>query len=88
MVVREVRVSGPFDASAAAWVVSEIERAKDGRVLVDLRGARDLHATAIARLARSLGPRVSVIGLSRHHEQLMRYLRSARTRVSLPANAP
>ena len=86
MVVKEVRVSGAFDDAMAAWVVSEIARAGKDRVLVDLRGARELHDRAIAKLARPLGPRVSVIGLSRHHVQLMRYLTSARGPASLPAD--
>jgi hypothetical protein len=74
MRMKDVRVAGDFDDSTATWVVEQIARAAGGRVLIDLRGARELHDTAIAALGVALRPGVSVIGLTRHHEQLLRYL--------------
>jgi hypothetical protein len=74
--MKDVRVAGDFDDAMATWVVKQIARAAGGRVLIDLREARELHDTAIAALGVALRPGVSVIGLTRHHEQLLRYLES------------
>lgn len=70
-------IDGTLDLSAALRVAATARaRAAQGdRVRIDLRHAR-VHDVALAALAREAAGagRVSLAGLSRHHERLLRYL--------------
>jgi len=68
-------VEGRFDLAAALRVVAAVHDGADGaRATIDLRRA-PVDDVAIAVLARELeGRPVTVLGLTRHHERLLRYL--------------
>jgi hypothetical protein len=71
-------VEGTFDLSAALRVATAVRAtAAEATVRIDLRRAR-IHDAALAALAREAGSRrVAIVGLSRHHERLLRYLDGA-----------
>ena len=70
-------VGGTFDLAAALRTAAAIRtRAVGARVTVDLRRAR-VEDAALAAFAREVESRpVAMVGLSRHHERLLRYLES------------
>jgi hypothetical protein len=68
-------VEGTFDLGAATRAATTA-RASAGRarVKIDLRRAR-IEDAALAAFVRELAGRpVAIVGLSRHHERLLRYL--------------
>lgn len=66
-------IEGDLDLAAARRVARG--RRAGARVVVDLRAARRVDDAALAALVRGItGCPLEVIGLSRHHERLLRYL--------------
>lgn len=67
-------VEGTFDLPAAVRVAGVVRaQAAGARLKIDLRRAH-IDDVALAALARTAGRGVAVVGLSRHHERLLRYL--------------
>jgi hypothetical protein len=68
-------VEGTFDLAAATRTAAAVRaRAASPRVRVDLRRAR-IEDAALAAFVREVARRpVVLVGLSRHHERLLRYL--------------
>ncbi len=69
-----VRPEGPLDAAAARRVAAQVRARGWGPVTIDLRRAL-VEDVGLAALTRALADRpVAVLGLTRHHERLLRYL--------------
>lgn len=71
-------IEGTFDLAAAMRTAAAVRaRAPSARVTVDLRRAR-IEDAALAAFVRDLSGRaIAIMGLSRHHERLLRYLEDA-----------
>jgi hypothetical protein len=68
-------VEGTFDLAAAMRAATEaLARARRARVKLDLRRARIEDAGLAAFVRAVAGRPVAIVGLSRHHERLLRYL--------------
>jgi hypothetical protein len=71
-----IRVEGTFDTPAAARLAAWLrELPPADPVVVDFGGARDCRDFALAAIAEelTLRERVTVRGISRHQEKLLRY---------------
>jgi hypothetical protein len=70
-------IDGILDLPAAHRLAAAARRkAAEGGVWIDVRRAR-VHDAALAALASEVDDRIELIGLSRHHERLLRYLEGA-----------
>jgi hypothetical protein len=68
-------IEGTFDLEAALRAAAAAcDRAADARVTVDLRRARIEDAALAAFVREVAGRTIAIVGLSRHHERLLRYL--------------
>jgi hypothetical protein len=73
-VAKVIRVEAAFDLASARRVLASAADLSDGTTLrVDLRRAREIHDVALAAVAAA-SVRVRLVGLSRHHERVLRYL--------------
>lgn len=71
-----IRMEGVLDVPAARRLARELASAGDGEVHVDLSHVREFHDFGLALLVRELAGRegISIGGLGRHQERLLRYL--------------
>lgn len=83
-----VRPEDPLDVDEARRLVAEVDALPAGiRVHLDLSSVREVHPTGLAFLAYALdrGGRVTLGGLSRRQETLLRYLLAERSAPGAPA---